>query len=97
MAKIELESSHSLAAGEFPSSPFYSVSTEPKSFPLIVEGALVCSTPNIHADGRLDTWQVILGTVLEAECNNLREIQRGIRPWYYSLWLPYVVRPGGKK
>ena len=41
VAKVVLETSHSLAAGEFPSSPFYSVSTEPKSFTLKVQ-VLLC-------------------------------------------------------
>ena len=62
-----------------------------KEFSTYSAGDLKCSTPNIHVDGRLDNWKVILGTALEGECNSLRELRRG-----GFLWLHYFARPDAK-
>jgi hypothetical protein len=58
-----------------------------KEFSTYSAGDLMRSTPNIHVDGRIDNWKVILETIFEGECNSLREIWRGS-----FLWLLYVAR-----
>jgi hypothetical protein len=58
-----------------------------KELSIYSAGGLMHSTPNIHVDGRLDNWKVILGTAHEGECNSLREIRSRS-----FLWLHYVAR-----